>query len=828
MDPDKAVPFAVLLILVLPTIGSVRRGASWSEPLNSKTVKTEPAELRNLLRQANALYRAGCYLAAIGVYEQGYAEAKRLGNSGSAVRFLNNLGSAHYQVFHYRDAIRVYLKARDIARSRGDLEMQGALDLNLSSLYTQMGETGAAWESARQGLKIPAEATKGYKPKLQIQSALLQVRQKAWGQAMTLLQDAVEQSRAGLDFAAEAQAWNELGNVRLATGQPELAAPALLEAFRLRKLRHDDRIYYTYESLGRLSLLRGDPQAAVMLFDRAIGAAPSNTFIWSIYYEKGKARLAQGQLGEAFEDFRTALKFARLWRAEVIPADAFRISTDVKLHQVYSSFIELGGRLYTKTGQAHFLEETFAAAEESRAASLRALLAGSDLTEKLPREYWETLADLHRAETDLLRGHPARQPADVEALRLKVAEIEASAGLELPPYLGNVKSDRVLERVRKALGTTDAYLGFHFGESGSFLWIVAREAVEFRQLNLGSKFAEDVASFAEAIRVNSPEAASLGRRIYWDLFGGISPRLRQKPVWILGLDGPLFELPFAALVEETGETGNPVYVVERHVIRVIPGVAALFPSKKPAVPGPFVALGDPIYNRADPRWQNTTTSPVSTGDRVSAGGRPDATPSTAPMELARLVGSGREIEECTRIWRSSGRESILLSGAGASKENLMATLRRNPPFLHLAVHVVFPSQSTGPGMIALALQPGAQVELLGPTEVAAMRLKLGLVVLNGCSSAKGAVLPGAGLMGMTRSWLAAGATAVIATRWATADPDGGDLFRPFYSQLSNASPSLHAGSFARILQHSQLTELRGGGSHSRPAYWASYFCVERN
>ena len=104
--------------------------------------------------------------------------------------------------------------------------------------------------------------------------------------------------------------------------------------------------------------------------------------IWSAYYERGKLQLAKVQLQEAFIDFGNALDCVRRWRAEVLPADAFRISSEVELQQVYSSYIEVGSRLYELT------RETLVVAEESPAASLR----------KLPNEYWEALADLYKAE----------------------------------------------------------------------------------------------------------------------------------------------------------------------------------------------------------------------------------------------------------------------------------------------------------------------------------------------------------------------------------------------------------------------------------------------
>jgi CHAT domain-containing protein len=192
------------------------------------------------------------------------------------------------------------------------------------------------------------------------------------------------------------------------------------------------------------------------------------------------------------------------------------------------------------------------------------------------------------------------------------------------------------------------------------------------------------------------------------------------------------------------------------------------------------------------------------------------------------MGSAREIENCAKVWRSHGDEPIVLRGATATKENLVGTLRRNPTVVHLAAHVLFPAEHSGPGAVALALQPAGEVELFSATEIASMRLRLGLVVLNGCGSGSAVTLPGAGLLGMTRAWLAAGARAVIVTRWAMDDQDEGELFLTFYERFSALRGSQNRISFAELLQQAQLTELRAGGQRANPAHWAAYFCVERN
>jgi CHAT domain-containing protein len=508
----------------------------------------------------------------------------------------------------------------------------------------------------------------------------------------------------------------------------------------------------------------------------------------------------------------------------VLPGDAFRVSTEVRLHDVYSSFIETGSRLYRQTGQRRYAEQTFAVAEESRAASLRALWAGSDLTKRLPPEYWQSLLDLQQAEVAQLR----KQSGAAEAVRrtqLTLNELEVKTGLDMPPYMGDPSPirSRSLEVARAALAADEVYLGFHMGVGESCVWAIVRDGFEFRTLRAHSEYSGAVARFSKAVSEGSPGAGAMGRQLYDILFGSISRRFLDKPVWIVAPDGSLFDLPFAALVEPAlSDSSDGHYLIELHAVRIVPGVSTLLSTAAPDVQGPFVGIGDPIYNRADDRLRRPRFSGAPRDEVLNGSGSPGPT-----LELSRLAGSGREVESCAEIWRSHGSRTILLEGAAASGQELTEALRQNLQVLHIATHFLFPAPDSGPGLLALALLPGNQVQLLSATEIATFRSRVGLVVLDGCSSGHAEILPGAGLMGMTRAWMAAGAQAVVATRWPVDDREAGEFFRAFY-RLYYLRRAHRRRSIALILQEAQLDQLRSGGRHSDPAYWAAYFCVERN
>jgi CHAT domain-containing protein len=796
-----------LLLLALPGIGSVsHRPARQSEP---------PALLR-LRREGNKLLESGKYAAAVEVYQTGYERALKAGHRRSAVRFLNNLGSAYYKLYRFRDAIQTYLKARDLAASESEWETMVAICFNLSSIYMEMAEQEAAAESVRRGLAHLSFASEYYRAQLLIQSALLRARAADEDGAAQLLRQAIAVAQSKIDTATESLAWTKLGELELERKRLPEAEAALLEGYRLRKLARSDRISRSYEALAKCKLAHGDTAGATPLLDRAIetGLRSSPSEVWTSYYERGQAHVALGHREAALSDFENALKFVRLWRTQVVPADTFRVSSEVQLSDAYAAYIEAAARLYRQTRQQALLVSSFMAAEENRASSLRALWAAGNAGRDMPPEHRKAISELQRAEAAVLAGDSA-QAAHAAALRLQLAEIEARAGLEdAAPGGGDSKARRELPR--RMLSSDEAYFGFHLGREESWLWAIGRDGAELVALPPQREIGRQVAEFTRAVATNSADVRQLGERLYATLFGGISARLLDKSAWVIAPDGALFDLPFAALAERR-EGGTWAFAVERHAMRVVPGISALARSQSRAPAGPFVAVGDPIYNRADPRFHKLSAAKKLwlPGALHRAG---------FPLELARLAGSGREIRECAKVWKSHRLETAVLDGKTARKQQILDMLQSDPAVLHMAVHVLFPADRSGPGMIALSLEPRGAVELFGASEISALRAKVGLVVLNGCSSGTGEVLPGAGLMGLTRAWLAAGARGVIATRWAAADQDAGEIFADFYRRLNVQ----RGHSFARVLQEAQIARIRAGGRAAEPSGWAAYMCVERN
>ncbi len=248
-----------------------------------------------------------------------------------------------------------------------------------------------------------------------------------------------------------------------------------------------------------------------------------------------------------------------------------------------------------------------------------------------------------------------------------------------------------------------------------------------------------------------------------------------------------------------------------HALEVIPGALLLSRGGgKPEADGWFLGVGDPIYNAADPRL-GASNRPFS-GWLAQAGPGP---PATGVDPLGRLVGSGPEVELSARNWTgASGHRNIVLRGADAIRSRFVELAARAPAVIHLATHVLAPPGRPDHAMIAFGGGTGGEPEFLTASEIATIHVPGALVVLSGCETGAGSIRPGAGLLGLTRAWQMAGASAVVATGWPVTDSTGA-IFASFYRNLRDVSP-------AEALERSQIEMLRSGTWRARPAYWAAY------
>ncbi len=743
-------------LAALSLTGSTQLPANFSLQSNPSSVAAVAAEVA----RAKSLYASGQFLAAGNAFRAAATHAEKTGATELAAKSLSNAGSAALARLNYRDALMDFARARQIADSARLYPVLANISNNLASLYFLMGNNDLAIQVATTALAQPmGSSAKTLKPRLEYQLASALAATGRFNEALPIYRRSISAIEDEGDIEAVAKALTTLGIRALAAQRPDEAEAALTEALRLVRTHSFASAPNVLRVLARLKQTQGDFRSAAALFDRAIESPQGSSARWFLYADRGEFRIDRGDLSGALTDFRKARRLAALMRLDMVPADQNRIVADSGLSRIDEGLVEAGNRLARQISSRELLEETFDAAENDRLWSLRTLLpAPNDWRTRLPELYWDRLAQYQKLQLTLLANPAAPAGREASALRRELQEIEAAAGDQVAQSNGAQRSP--LTTLQEGLDSNTVFLSFHLSERGTWLWAADRQHVDVWPLPPLSEIQAAVAAFTRAVQSDSPQADALGLRLYRSLFGSVKASYLARKRWLLELDAPLFDLPFAALPVADAAEG-PVYLVERATLQVIPSAMMIERHREPGNGG-MLAIGDAIYNSADTRYRGGPTT-------------------SRTVSLPRLPATAREISACALAWGQSGTR--ILAGADAGLAQVAEALRANPSIIHFATHVVTGPGDFSSGLIALSLDRTGALGLLGPKDILARPVTAELVVLNGCHSAQGQTIPGAGLMGLTRAWIGAGAGAVLATRWDIADDASQTFMSDFYSEL---------------------------------------------
>jgi CHAT domain-containing protein len=560
--------------------------------------------------------------------------------------------------------------------------------------------------------------------------------------------------------------------------------------------------------LSELRLAQHDVRSASVLIDRAFSMPDQDAGppLWAVYRQRAEVRLAENRIPEAVDSFSVALQAARVWREEAAPSDPSGTSTDIGLHLLYGAFIEAAMRLPNPP-----LEKLFLASEEDRAAALRReVLSVRSGSRKDGFEYWEILARLRASEAQVVTNDTTQNRAQVDRVAFELNELEAQESVDAPRFDHYGAGQRfqpgiTLAQVESRLRPEEALLSFYQGARRTYLWALTRHHVEFHALTDSPELAALAERFRRAVKEGAADRDELGARLYRELFGQVSGTIGAKPYWLVTADNMLFEIPLSALVIE--QQGRRTYLMEAHSIQRLPTALMLAASPRQLGLAAFIGIGDGIYNTADSRWKGHKTVIV-------------------PLQLARLVASSRELRDCAHEWANDiGISPILLTGIYASRRGLEKVLSgRTAGVIHIASHLLWPHNRPDEALIDLGLNPSGESEVLTREDISHLRAPDALVIMSGCSSAATPSVPGAGVTGLVRAWMIAGAAAVIGSRWPTPD-DSGELFQRFYRHLRTEPGIGSIRAIGDAMRSAQLDMLHSGTWRSDPSYWGAFYVL---
>jgi CHAT domain-containing protein len=320
------------------------------------------------------------------------------------------------------------------------------------------------------------------------------------------------------------------------------------------------------------------------------------------------------------------------------------------------------------------------------------------------------------------------------------------------------------------------------------------------------------------------DAASLSELV----LGPLTGKLGSKRLVIVS-DGALQYIPFAVLHDPDSDPGAPQYLNAKHEIVREPSASTLAllvseAKRRAAAPDSVAVFADPVFEVDDPRVK-----------RASYESTPESSESLRVKQALRDIGISADGAQIPRLFASSDEADAIINSApwgtglkaigfDANRNRVLGQELGRYRIVHFATHGMINNDHPELSGIVLSLfdqQGRSQDGFLRLHDIYNLHLPADLVVLSACSSGLGKDVRGEGLIGLTRGFMYAGASGVVASLWKVDDRATAELMKLFYEGLFKKGLPPAAALRDAQLQMSQQKAWQS------PYYWAGFIIQGR-
>lgn len=482
---------------------------------------------------------------------------------------------------------------------------------------------------------------------------------------------------------------------------------------------------------------------------------------WIILFERGVIAEGEGQTDQAIDFYRRAIEVIEQQRAS-IHTEASKIGFVGDKQRVYERLI---GVLYAKQRSA----EAFEYIERAKSRALVDMLASKQIASLQTGAAADVARELDEAEAELLAQVPVSAQEGKQGQR--AAASRAAAKLRAAaPELGSLVSVSSLPAAELSgmLPAGEALVQYYY--QGSRLYATVHAGGEMRMMRLeAAGLEDDIRRFREHVDKLEPQAQTLARKLYDTLMRPLEASIGKSQRLLVVPHGALHYLPFGALHD------GQKYLLERHALRALPSASVLryLRGGKPGAARRMLVLGNPDLE--DPRLDLPS----------------------AQVEAERISGRAGQAR---LLMRRQATETAFKADAAAF------------PALHVASHGIFNARRPLDSHLLLAKDDSNDGKLT-VGELYALRLQADLVTLSACETGLGQVSTGDDVVGLTRGFLYAGASNVVASLWQVDDEATSQLMIRFYEELA-ARPK------AEALRLAQLEVMK---KYPHPYFWSAFY-----
>ncbi|HKO98899.1 MAG TPA: CHAT domain-containing tetratricopeptide repeat protein [Pyrinomonadaceae bacterium] len=808
---------------------------------------------------------------ALNSFESARSISEELEDERGKALALTALATLHAKLGNKQEAFEYHLVAREIFRTLGDRDSEATTLAGIGYFYFLMGDSRRALQHYDQVLLLfQAVGDKWGEAEARMDIGRMYSALGVSDKALTYLKDAHSLFRDLHIPLFEAQALREVGSVYDSIGDKQSALAYFKQTLAILRRGPNGRDEaYTFNSIGRTYESISEPRTALDHYQRALPlsrAAGDRLAEALTLYNTARAYRILGNLNAANNNIEAAIELIESVRTAVTDRD-MRASYFASVHQYLELQIDVLMRLHKERPGEQFDVKAFGVSERARARSLVETLKQShtDIREGVDPALAQRQQELRKllnakAERQTqLRGSGNVDEADaiageIDKLATEFDEVRARLTANSPRYaeLTQPSAISLMEVQQKVLDDNSLLLEYSLGEERSYLWAVSRTEVSSYELAGRAEIEQAARRLYESLTVNQPvpgedleqrrklaisaneQLPSQIEKLSRILIDPVADKLGTKRLLIIA-DGGLQYIPFQVLTKPANQTHGSSEtrstsvrarpLVEDHEIVNEPSASALAvligdAGRRKQPPNSVAVFADPVFELDDPRIIRSSPQSGLVRTQVSE------TEHRALRDVG-LSGTGARIprlpasrDEAAAIMASvPWRSGFKAMDFEASRSTAMRSDLGNYRIVHFATHGFLNDEHPELSGVVLSLfdeKGQTQEGFLRLHDIYNLKLPVDLVVLSACNTGLGKDVKGEGLIGLTRGFMYAGASSVVASLWKVDDEATAELMRHFYHGMLKDGRSP-----AAALRYAQLKMMNQKRWQS-PYYWSGF------
>jgi CHAT domain-containing protein/tetratricopeptide (TPR) repeat protein len=565
----------------------------------------------------------------------------------------------------------------------------------------------------------------------------------------------------------------------------------------------------TYLLLGQAQKSKDNYQAASQLAEKASSIESQ----WDCATGLGKACLKLGENQEAETNLRKAVSLADKERSS-LSRDSFKTAA---LDLREDCFFDLVDLLIS----AKRFDQALEVAEKGRARAFLDMLEGRKQTSLQSRQLATVPNDLapddsfrtkEEAPVQIAMANvPSGTFRAVQVTPRTTATVEAtviSTSNAKPPSLAEIKS---------LVKSCNSYVVEYLAMPDKILVWVIKPDGEIADVKTIPAKIEDVKKLIrdthkdittapkgmdELHKLNARRHANL-RALHKLLVEPLEPLLPKDENQVVTIvpHGPLFSVPFSALVTSTGK-----YLIEEHTLAYLPAIGVLRATESLA-----------------PETKGSKNSLLAFGNPITEMNK----------FLGKLPYAEKEVKKVSALFEPG---SVAVEVQGAATKSKFRELAPKYSYIHLATHGLVNQDQPMESAVVLAPEAGDDGLLTVKDILQLPQLKAKMIVLSACQTGQGKIT-GDGVVGLSRAFVIAGTPSVLVSLWSVDDVMTEYQMENLYYELlrgANKASALRKAQLKTInflekgLSSSRDAEEKStaggatGGDRANPRYWAAF------